>query len=58
MRAKQIIKKIAAADIELSRSAASERKLNLMRGSTSPSALALNLLDYRNEKWKKESSKK
>ena len=54
----KIIEKIARAEIELSRPAASERKLNLMRGPTSPSALAQNLLDHRNAMQKSNPLKK
>ena len=54
----KIVEKIAGADIEMTRSAISERKLTLMRGSASPSTLAQKLLDYRKEFLKIEARKK
>lgn len=43
----RIIEKIAAAELEFSRAAASERKLNLMKGNLSPSLVAQRLIDRR-----------
>lgn len=45
----RIIERIAAAELEFSRAAAKERKLNLMRTSLSPSGIAERLIEQRNE---------
>ncbi len=54
----RIVEKIALADIEMTNSAISERKLNLMRGSASPSAIAQKFLDHRKQFLKIEARKK
>ncbi len=43
----RIIEKIASAELEFSRAAAAERKLNLMKGNLSPSLVAQRLIDRR-----------
>ncbi len=47
------IEKIAAADLEFSKAAAAERKLNLMKGNLSPSLVAQKLIERREEAVKK-----
>ena len=53
----RVIERIADADIEFSKSALSERKLNLMRGTSSPSRIASRLIEIRAEALKKKSKK-
>lgn len=55
----ELIEKIAAAKVEYSDKARAERKLNIMKGSLSPSVIAQNLLDKREAYLKqKEKDKK
>jgi len=49
----KIIERIADADIELTRQAVNEKRMNLMRGNVSPSAIAKKLIEKRNEILKK-----
>ncbi len=53
----RIIEQIAKADIEYSKAALSERKLNLMRSNSSPSAVAQRLVEIRTESLKHKSKK-
>lgn len=57
-----LIEKIASANVQYSDRARSERKLNIMRGSLSPSIIAQNLLDkreaYLKQKEKEKNKKK
>ena len=54
----RIIERIAKADIEFSKAAQSERKLNLMRSTSNPSAIAQLLIENKTEAVKKNKSKK
>lgn len=53
----EIIEKIAASHANYSKSAVSERRLNLMRNNGSPSEIAGKLIELKNESLKKEQSK-
>ena len=53
----RIIERIASADIEFSKAAQSERKLNLMRSTSSPSAIAQRLIENKTDTVKKNKSK-
>lgn len=53
----RIIERIAAAEIEFSKAALSERKLNLMRSSSTPSAIAQRMIEIKTTDMKKKSKK-
>lgn len=54
----RMIERIAQSGVELSSAAKSEQKLNLMKASISPSAVAEKLIDRRQEFLKQEKEKK
>ena len=53
----RIIERIATAEIEFSKAALSERKLNLMRSTSTPSAIAQRLIEIKIADMKKKSKK-
>lgn len=53
----RIIERIASAEIEFSKAALSERKLNLMRSTSTPSAIAQRLIEIKTTDMKKKSKK-
>ena len=53
----RIIERIATAEIEFSKAALSERKLNLMRSTSPPSAIAQKLIEIKITDMKKKSKK-